>query len=113
MREVIEFEVAQTSVIPPSPVSNPISAAHGTWTPPDQGSLKANCDVAVNARSKVRATAVLLCNDKGKLVDGLAQEVNIPSVFQGEASAIRLACVMCATLNLSRVEIEGDSKSVL
>lgn len=75
VREAIEFEIAHTTVIPPSPVSNPISAAHGTWIPPAQGSLKANCDVAVNVRSKVRATAVLLCNDEGKLVDGLAQEV--------------------------------------
>lgn len=94
VRKAIEFEAAQTLVISPSP-SNPISVAHGTWIPPAQGSVKVNCDVAVNAVSKVGLVAVLKHNDKGKLIDGLAQEVAITSVFWGEALAIRLACVVC------------------
>lgn len=112
VRKAIEFEAVQTLVISPSP-SNPISVAHGTWIPPAQGSVKVNCDVAVNAVSKVGRVAVLKHNDKGKLIDGLVQEVAITSVFWGEALAIRLACVMCATLNLSQMEIEGDNNRVI
>ncbi|KAL7191699.1 hypothetical protein ACSBR2_023729 [Camellia fascicularis] len=36
-----------------------------------------------------------IVNPIGKLIDGLAQEIDITSVFQGEALAFRLACVVC------------------
>ncbi|KAI8009807.1 hypothetical protein LOK49_LG06G01744 [Camellia lanceoleosa] len=52
-------------------------------------------------------------NAQGKLIDGLACEVNITSAFKGEALAILTACAMCDTLNLSKVEIEGDNKRAI
>ncbi|KAL7250577.1 hypothetical protein ACSBR1_012577 [Camellia fascicularis] len=52
-------------------------------------------------------------NTQGKLIDGLACEVTITSAFQGEALAILMACVMCDTLNPSKVEIEGDNKRAI
>ncbi|CAL5423556.1 unnamed protein product [Camellia sinensis] len=57
--------------------------------------------------------AVLFRNWKGELIDGAVQRLEVNSAMQGEAFAIRKACLMALILNLSQVEIEGDNKTVI
>ncbi|KAI8019759.1 hypothetical protein LOK49_LG04G02515 [Camellia lanceoleosa] len=44
------------------------------WIPPACGLLKVNCDAAFHPMSSKEATAVLIRDDRGRLVDDLARE---------------------------------------
>ncbi|XP_028112211.1 uncharacterized protein LOC114310437 [Camellia sinensis] len=57
--------------------------------------------------------AVILRDSKGNLLDGCAKSCEASSAAQAKAHAIRLAYLMAQALNLSRVEIESDNKSVI
>ncbi|KAI8001262.1 hypothetical protein LOK49_LG09G01962 [Camellia lanceoleosa] len=75
--------------------------------------FRVNCDVVIQPSTKVGAVAALLRNDQGALLDGVAMKVPIASVLQGEVMAIRLACVMCDTLQLSQVEVEENNQGAI
>ncbi|KAL7241533.1 hypothetical protein ACSBR1_014181 [Camellia fascicularis] len=49
----------------------------------------------------------------GNLLTGSTQTCKASSAAQAEAHSVRLACLMAKALNLSRVEIESDNKSVI
>lgn len=91
----------------------PVDTANVVWTTPSSGCFKANCDVAMEKGSTKASIAVLFRNWKGELVDGAVQRIEVQSVLQGEAFAVRKACLIARALNLSQVEIEGDNKSVI
>ncbi|KAL7183556.1 hypothetical protein ACSBR2_025868 [Camellia fascicularis] len=57
--------------------------------------------------------AVLFRDCKGHLIEGDFQKVAVHSVMQGEALAVRKACLMAQALNLSKVEIASDNKTVI
>ncbi|XP_028114222.1 uncharacterized protein LOC114312219 [Camellia sinensis] len=83
------------------------------WSPPPQGWLKANCDVAFKDGASKAYIVVLFRDHQGLLVDGAIQLVAISSVMQGEAMAIRRACLTAKARNFSNVEIIGDNKSLI
>ncbi|GMQ05608.1 hypothetical protein CsSME_00050572 [Camellia sinensis var. sinensis] len=84
-----------------------------SWIPPRQGRFKANCDVAIRPGSSRVSTAVLLRDCKGSVVEGAVRMEGVRSVMQGEAMAVRWACLMARSLNPSQVEIAGDNKAVI
>ncbi|KAI7987372.1 hypothetical protein LOK49_LG13G00962 [Camellia lanceoleosa] len=106
--EESEFLAARASSTVQTGVSDWVrSNSVPRWIPPARGLLKVNCDTAFHPMSSKGAIAVLLRDDRGRLVDGLALEVVLSSASQGEALAIRLACLMVRSLGLSSVEVEG------
>ncbi|KAI7982962.1 hypothetical protein LOK49_LG15G01490 [Camellia lanceoleosa] len=108
------FLAAQSSPPEHSGVANRVrSSSVSRWNPPARGLLKINCDAAYHPMSSKGAIAVLLRDDRGRLVDGLAREVALSSASQGEALALRLACIMVSSLGLSSVEVEGDNSRVI
>ncbi|GMQ04487.1 hypothetical protein CsSME_00049890 [Camellia sinensis var. sinensis] len=90
-----------------------VEVSNEVWTAPSLGCFKANCDVAMGKGSTTAFIVVLFRNWKGELVDGAVQRIAVQSVLQGEAFAVRKACLMARALNLSQVEIEEDNKSVI
>ncbi|KAI8020468.1 hypothetical protein LOK49_LG04G00465 [Camellia lanceoleosa] len=104
-RDATEFMQAQALLASPPRVLRQSSGITQAWVAPARGTLRVNCDVALHPGSKVGAVAALLRNDQGFLLDGVATTVQCASVLQGEVLAIRLACVMCDTLQLSCVEV--------
>ncbi|KAF7133353.1 hypothetical protein RHSIM_Rhsim09G0146400 [Rhododendron simsii] len=55
------------------------------WSPPQEGWIKANCDVALKKGSSKAAIAVVLRNHRGAVVDGRSALVLASSASQGEA----------------------------
>ncbi|KAL7189189.1 hypothetical protein ACSBR1_038949 [Camellia fascicularis] len=82
------------------------------WVPP-RGIWKINCDAATDLSRGRRAVAVLLRDEKGNLLDGIATKIRLTTVVQGEAIAVRLACAMTRALQCAAVEIESDNKFVI
>ncbi|KAL7239453.1 hypothetical protein ACSBR2_005371 [Camellia fascicularis] len=71
------------------------------WSPPLLGRFKVNCDVAIKPGSSRAYMAVLLRDSEGSLMDGVVRMEEVGSVMQGEAMAIRWACLLTRDLNLS------------
>ncbi|GMQ02016.1 hypothetical protein CsSME_00048443 [Camellia sinensis var. sinensis] len=112
-RDAMEFTTAQAMLAAPPSVFRQANGVNQAWVSPAQGIFKVNCDVAIQPGTKVGAMPALLRNDQGTLLDGIATKALIASVLQGEVMAICLACVMCDTLHLSRVEVEGDNQGAI
>ncbi|XP_028059582.1 uncharacterized protein LOC114263282 [Camellia sinensis] len=83
------------------------------WHPSPSGSFKITCDVATLEGFDKASIVAILWDSQGIILDGLTQQVSIVSVLQGEALAYRLACQLASSLNLPRVEIASDNKSVI
>ncbi|KAI8005987.1 hypothetical protein LOK49_LG07G01062 [Camellia lanceoleosa] len=96
-----------------SSLFSPAQDAPRTWSPPLPGRFKANCDVAIKPGSSSAYMAVLIQDSEGYLMDGVVRIEEVGSVMQGEASAIRWACLVIRDLNLSQVEIVSDNKEVI
>ncbi|KAI8018921.1 hypothetical protein LOK49_LG04G00551 [Camellia lanceoleosa] len=112
--EESEFLAARTSLPLQNGVSDRVRGGSvPRWIPLACGLLKVNCDAGFHPMSSKGAIAALIRNNRGHLVDGLAREVVLSSASQGEALAIRLACLMVSSLELSSVEVEGDNKKVI
>ncbi|XP_028077852.1 uncharacterized protein LOC114279770 [Camellia sinensis] len=112
-RDAMEFVTAQVMLATSPSVFRQASGVNQAWVSSAQGTFRVNCDVAIQPDTKVGAVVALLRNDQGTLLDGVAMKAAIASVLQGEVLAIRLACVMCDTLHLSRAEVEGDNQGVI
>ncbi|KAG5555977.1 hypothetical protein RHGRI_006568 [Rhododendron griersonianum] len=80
------------------------------WECPEEGWVKANCDVAMKKGYPKAAIAVVLRNCKGEVLDGCSSLVNASSATQGEALAVRLACQLINSNQISRAIIESDNK---
>ncbi|KAI7982752.1 hypothetical protein LOK49_LG15G00603 [Camellia lanceoleosa] len=98
VRDDLDFVSAQALLVAPASDLRPAAGAARAWVASSPGSFRINCDVAIQPGATVGVAAAPLRNDQGKLVDGAASKVIISSVFQGEALAIRLACVLCDNL---------------
>ncbi|KAI8029062.1 hypothetical protein LOK49_LG01G03753 [Camellia lanceoleosa] len=68
--------------------------------------------MTVMPRSSRRAIAVGMRDPHGSLVDDTVCMVAVSLATQGEALAVRLACLMDSSLNQTMVEIEGDNKQL-
>ncbi|KAI8031604.1 hypothetical protein LOK49_LG01G00240 [Camellia lanceoleosa] len=101
--------------VPTSSRSEPTEVARRgpSWTPPMHGHWKLNCDAAVDLKLGKGSVAVLVRDHMGQLVDGLVSKIRLRSVAQGELLAIRYACLMAAAFDLTDVQIESDSQSVI
>ncbi|KAL7253272.1 hypothetical protein ACSBR1_007747 [Camellia fascicularis] len=78
--EEFEFLAARTSFPVQTGVTNQVrSSSVSRWIPPARGLLKVNCDATFHPMSSKGAIAVLLRDDRGRLVDGLAREVALSS----------------------------------
>ncbi|KAI8032925.1 hypothetical protein LOK49_LG01G02685 [Camellia lanceoleosa] len=91
----------------------PIPCSNLAWTPPPFGCLKANCDVAIKPGTSNLCYSLCYSCCKGHLIEGDFQKVAVHSVMQGEALAVRKACLMAQALNLSQVKIASDNKSLI
>ncbi|XP_028117910.1 uncharacterized protein LOC114315493 [Camellia sinensis] len=99
---------------PHSPsLSSPARDAPRAWSPPLPGRFKAKCDVAIKPDSSRAYMAILIQDSKGSLMDGVVRMEEVGSVMQGEAMAIKWACLLTRDLNLSQVEIVSDNKEVI
>ncbi|KAI8003771.1 hypothetical protein LOK49_LG08G02746 [Camellia lanceoleosa] len=83
------------------------------WVLPPIGIWKINCDTATDLSREREAVAVLLRDEKGNLLDGIAAKIRLTTVVQEKAIAVRLACAMARALQCTVVEIESDSKTVI
>ncbi|KAI7984812.1 hypothetical protein LOK49_LG14G00812 [Camellia lanceoleosa] len=75
--------------------------------------LKANCDVALRPRFSTTSIVVVIRDSRGLFVEGAICFEKVRSVMQDEALAVRWACLMARSLNLSQVEIVGDNKTMI
>lgn len=83
-KETLYRHSLQQSAIPESPLLNP----NRLWTPPDQGSYKANIDGAFTPNSNTGAIACVLRDHAGILIDGFSSTVRVSSPLQCEVQAL-------------------------
>lgn len=74
----------QQSTIKESALLNP----NRLWTPPDQGSFKANIDGAFTSDTNTGAIACVLKDHTGILIDGCSSTVRASSALQCEVQAL-------------------------
>ncbi|KAI8020213.1 putative ribonuclease H protein [Camellia lanceoleosa] len=81
--------------------------------PLPSGLWKLNCDSATDLSRGRGVVVVLLRDDKGNLVDGIAASIRMTTALQGEATAVRLVCFMARALHCATVEVESDCKTLI
>lgn len=85
-KETLYRHSLQQSAIPESPLLNP----NRLWTPPDQGSYKANIDGAFTPNSNTGAIACVLRDHAGILIDGFSSTVRVSSPLIVESDCLTL-----------------------
>ncbi|KAL7201163.1 hypothetical protein ACSBR1_032967 [Camellia fascicularis] len=108
-----EFERAACTDEPQTQNGSASPQRFKKWQAPESGAYKINCDVTIKNGSSDASIAVLLRDSGGRLIDGLTKRWMVSSPLQGEALACRCACQLAQARNLSKVEIEGDNKTVI
>ncbi|KAI7985260.1 hypothetical protein LOK49_LG14G02243 [Camellia lanceoleosa] len=83
------------------------------WVPHPRGIWKINCDAAIDLSRWRGVVVVILRDEKGNLVDGIAAKIRLTTALQGKAIAMRLACAMARARHCAIVEIESDCKTVI
>ena len=84
------------------------------WSPPVEGTLKANWDAASNVRRGKMGMGVVIRNHKGKFRAAKFSLINgrfEPTV--AEAMAAIHAIVFCKEMGIQRLSLEGDAKNVV
>jgi hypothetical protein len=81
------------------------------WSPPLQGSVKGNFDVAV--RGNFAVAAAVLSDHLGEIIYARTQKLFSFDVLSGEASAALLASHLAASLGFSNFTLEGDALLVI
>ncbi|GLT52905.1 hypothetical protein SLA2020_262140 [Shorea laevis] len=81
------------------------------WTPPPQGSLKANFDVAIKPLFAV--AAAILRDHQGNIISACSRRLPAMEANQGEAHAALLAVQLASQHGSSPLILEGDSLSTI
>jgi ribonuclease HI len=92
----------------------PSSSATVKWNPPAQGRYKVNYDGAIFSDSNAAGIGVIIRNHQGEVMGSLSQRFPFPhSVEAVEASAARSAIQFARDLGFTKIDLEGDSKTVV
>nr|POE67276.1 hypothetical protein CFP56_63276 [Quercus suber] len=84
------------------------------WSPPAQGTYKANYDGAYFAEEEKSGIRVVVRNELGQVMGSLAEKIEMPSTVEVlEAMVARRAMVFMEELGLRHAIFEGDSKLVV
>ncbi|GLU16943.1 hypothetical protein SLE2022_333470 [Rubroshorea leprosula] len=83
------------------------------WSTPPEGIIKCNTDVAVDVKNDVAGLAVVCCNGRGILVDGLAFKQLVSSVLMAETLALRAAVGWATRNGLKEIIFKSDSKELM
>ncbi|GMP62795.1 hypothetical protein CsSME_00024758 [Camellia sinensis var. sinensis] len=75
--------------------------------------MKVSFDASFSSSDGSAALAVILRDSHGKLIDGVTSIVYSSSAKQGEAHAIRLACMFLRALGLSHIQVQSDNQAVI
>ena len=106
---LLEFQSAQSS---PQPHSKPVLASR--WSPPPPGWVKINFDGATFNDRNLAGLAGVIRNDRGLVMATFTQTIPLPiSVEMVEVLAARNALVSAQDLNLTQVQLEGDSEIII
>ncbi|KAF5441798.1 hypothetical protein F2P56_036997 [Juglans regia] len=84
------------------------------WVKPEERTVKANWDAAMNVRNRKVGIGVAVRDSTGEVLACLCScfdNISNPSV--AEAVGLRRAALLCAELGFSNVILEGDSKVVV
>ncbi|KAL7168149.1 hypothetical protein ACSBR2_038565 [Camellia fascicularis] len=108
-----DFEQAQHHPRPPSQQNYVPGCPHPRWVAPLPGSMKVSCDTSFSSSDGRATLAMILRDSHGKLIDGVAFIACSSSAKQGEAHAIRLACMFLRALGLSNLQVKSDSQEVI
>ena len=89
------------------------SIPSGSWTPPPPGWLKINFDGATFKDRKLAGLGGVIRNDNGLIMAAFTQTIPLPtSVEMVEVLAARNALVLAQDLNLTQVQLKGDSEII-
>ncbi|XVF89438.1 hypothetical protein PTKIN_Ptkin19aG0130200 [Pterospermum kingtungense] len=86
------------------------SPKHLRWSPPPQGSIKVNVDVAWNPSDKCAVSSCVVRDDSASIPFCAARkDDNVDSVLYGELLDLRFGCELVLFRDLSCVLLESDS----
>ncbi|CAL5387174.1 unnamed protein product [Camellia sinensis] len=108
-----EFEQAHLHPGPPSQQNSTPDHSLPRWRAPPPGCLKVSCDASFSSSDGRAALAAILRDSHGTLLDGVTSIAYSSSAKQGEARAIRLACMFLRALGILNLQVESDSQEVI
>ncbi|KAL0003702.1 hypothetical protein SO802_011263 [Lithocarpus litseifolius] len=84
------------------------------WRPPTAPCLKVNFDGALFSQDRLAGICVIIWNDQGLVMAALSQQIPSPaSVEMVEVIAAHRALLFAKELGFVKVEVEGDSETVV
>ncbi|KAF7822040.1 putative ribonuclease H-like domain, reverse transcriptase zinc-binding domain-containing protein [Senna tora] len=83
------------------------------WKPPSKDVLKLNVDAATDIERSKGAIAVVVRDDLGDLLTGLAKRIACLSALQAESLALKEALTFAKALDIRRIIIESDCQQVV
>ncbi|KAK7835509.1 hypothetical protein CFP56_023440 [Quercus suber] len=92
----------------------PRTARAVKWKPPNAPCVKVNFDGALFSQAELAGIGVIIRNDQGLAMVALSQQIPSPaSVEMVEVIAARQALMFAKELGFDKVEVEGDSETVV
>ncbi|OMO92966.1 hypothetical protein COLO4_17181 [Corchorus olitorius] len=82
------------------------------WKKLETGSSKINCDGAFEENSGAAAIKIIMRDEHGSIIDGVAKEVSVLFGVESEALAVKEAVSLAVRRSLDSVTIETDSAIV-
>ncbi|XP_023886461.1 uncharacterized protein LOC111998601 [Quercus suber] len=84
------------------------------WKPPNALCVKVNFYGALFSQAELAGIGVIIRNDQGLVMAALSQQIPSPaSVEMVEVIAARRALMFAKKLRFNKVEVEGDSETVV
>ncbi|KAL4368983.1 hypothetical protein GQ457_05G013760 [Hibiscus cannabinus] len=84
-----------------------------SWTPPESGIIKLNCDAAFDKISGCATTAVIARDSSSCLIGGISSSFLATSASSAEAYAIRLGAILAKEKGYANVIFESNNLGVI
>ncbi|KAL4283913.1 hypothetical protein GQ457_16G013600 [Hibiscus cannabinus] len=85
----------------------------GTWTPPPNEWIKANCDALWISCSQIAGIASVFRNESGSIVGGSSRRGCFSPVSIAEAEAVRSCLIYAKSNDFMKIFVESDNKSLI
>ncbi|XP_050246834.1 uncharacterized protein LOC126694538 [Quercus robur] len=98
----------------PNHIAIPRTARAVKWKPPSASCVKVNFNGALFSQDRLAGIDVIIRNDQGLVMAALSQQIPSPaSMEMVEVVAARRTLMFAVELGFNKVEVEGDSESVV
>ncbi|KAK7815580.1 hypothetical protein CFP56_001439 [Quercus suber] len=111
IRRMMLFKNSRIYILP---IRIPRTARAVKWKPPNAPCVKVNFDGALFSQAELAGIGVIIRNDQGLAMAALSQQIpSLASMEMVEVIAARRALMFAKELGFDKVEVEGDSETVV